>query len=151
MKTLLKAIYFLSTLSSKKNLKAIPRLKKYFFFNEVQLRPKSIHFLLSCILFSSALLFSTHKTNANNERSQSVDSLQSILKVAKEDINKVDILNELSFVSRKKSVENSIQFAEEALKLSQNLSYKKGITKSLTNLGFSYRLSNNFEKAIEYH
>lgn len=151
MKTLLTAIYFFTTLSIKHSLETILYLKKYFFLNKEQVRSKPLHYLLFCILISSVFLFSLQKVNANNDHSRTVDSLQSILKVAKKDTNKVNILNELSFVSRKKSAENSIQFAEEALKLSKNLSFKKGIAKSLTNLGFAYRLSNNIDSAIDCH
>ena len=113
MKTILKAIYFLSTLNNKHSLDAIRHLKKHLFLKEELIRTKSLHYLLSCFLISSVFLFSTQKTNANNDYSRTIDSLQIILKVAKKDTNKVNILNELSsddriaFYSSLKGVERS--------------------------------------------
>ncbi len=88
------------------------------------------------------------KTSVDHYRS--IDSLKSILKTAKEDTNKVTILNELSFESKEDSPDNSIHFAEDAVKLSRKLSYKSGQVSSLLNLGIAHKSNNNIGKAIEY-
>ncbi len=100
-----------------------------------------IGYILICLgLFINSGKAQTHKT----------DSLTLLLKTAKEDTSKVNLLNALCLETRLLSIDSSIQYAKGALRLSQSLSFKKGVSRSLLNIGFVYRVNNNPEKALEY-
>jgi len=96
------------------------------------------------------MCFAQH-TKAIIDYHQTLDSLNNLLKTAKEDTNKVRILNASSFESKIESPDNSLQYAEEALKLAQSLSYKKGIANSFAAIGLVYKSNHDIEKAIEYN
>ncbi|MFH1322030.1 MAG: tetratricopeptide repeat protein [Bacteroidota bacterium] len=90
-----------------------------------------------------------------------VDSLLSELETAKEDTNKVNILNNLSKELQSSNPDKALNYAEQALKLSKKLSSlpdqalaksgKKGIAISFNNIGIIHKNWGNYEKAIEYY
>ena len=117
-------------------------------------KKKSIHSLLSFFLIPIAFGMGTlscfaQLTKEKVEHYRTVDSLQILLKSAKADTNKVNILNALCLETKKESPENSIHYGERALSLAQLLSFKRGIAKSLTNMSLVYKFNNDNEKALE--
>ena len=106
-------------------------------------------FSLSLLIFFSC--FFSLQLKASKEIISPIDSLQNLLKSAQLDTNKVIFLNALSLEFSKDSPENAILYATQALTLSNELSYKRGIAKSLSYLGYAYKLKNNVEKALEYN
>src|SRR6476620_3359127 len=91
------------------------------------------------------LLFKLVDCNAQDTK---MDSLQNLLKFAKEDTNKVKILYELS---EKCAQEDILKYAIPALELAEKLNFKKGIADALNNIGYAYGASGNLSEALEYY
>jgi two-component system, NtrC family, sensor kinase len=82
--------------------------------------------------------------NQNN----TIDSLNKVLQIQKEDTNKVNILNELaSMLIQRSDYSKSLEYANKALTLSETLNYKKGKGMAYKNLGGSHQ---NFEEALKH-
>lgn len=77
-----------------------------------------------------------------------VDSLLSILKTAKEDTNKVNILFQLS---EQCVVEDILKYAQQSLALAEKLKYEKGIANAYNNIAFVYHNQGQIQKALEYY
>ena len=78
------------------------------------------------------------------------DSLLQQLTTAKEDTNKVNILNALStnlFVTK---TDSALLIANEALKLAQKIGSQKGIGEAYHSLSNCYSVKNNYDKQIEF-
>ncbi|MBN2460905.1 MAG: tetratricopeptide repeat protein [Candidatus Cloacimonetes bacterium] len=86
-----------------------------------------------------------------NARAQDtyIDSLESKLEVT-EGKDRVLLLNELGKAYWGISSEKTIQFSEQALKLSKEMGYRKGEAQSLNNIGVGYYYEENYEKALAY-
>jgi serine phosphatase RsbU (regulator of sigma subunit) len=75
-----------------------------------------------------------------------LDSLENILKLSKEDTNKVKVYQQLFMQSN-----DSLIYLEQALKLSEKLDYKKGEASSLFFIGCHYYSNEKYDKALEYY
>ncbi len=101
------------------------------------LRPVSVLFLCG-VLFNSALA------------QQSItDSLQMLVKKDKEDTSKVNHLNMLGRKVMYSNPDTTIILCNQALALAKKLEWKRGISNSLANIGYSYSLLGNYSKALE--
>jgi tetratricopeptide (TPR) repeat protein len=101
------------------------------------LRPVSVLFLCG-FLFNSALA------------QQSItDSLQMLVKKDKEDTSKVNHLNMLGRKVMYSNPDTTIILCNQALALAKKLEWKRGISNSLANIGYSYSLLGNYSKALE--
>jgi len=106
--------------------------------NNGQFKVANIIILLS-FLFCPFALFS--------QESSVVDSLSSVLEKSVEDTNRVKTLNLLAEELRKTDQVQANEYAEEALALSSELNYKKGIAGSYFSLGRVYRAQFNLTEA----
>lgn len=88
--------------------------------------------------------------HAAHSQHSKTDSLNLLLKTAKEDTNKINVLNALSIETSFISTDSAVEYAQHALKISETLSYKKGIARSFLNIGYAYRVAKNYDKALEY-
>ncbi|MCD4820418.1 MAG: tetratricopeptide repeat protein [Candidatus Cloacimonetes bacterium] len=79
-----------------------------------------------------------------------IDSLITQLKHSN-NLEKIQILNELSYQLRKSDKKKSLEYALEALQLSRKINHKKNECISLKNIGNYYTLSRDYEKATEYY
>ncbi len=86
-----------------------------------------------------------------SQESSVVDSLSSVLDNSVRDTNRVDALNSLAEELRKTNPEQANKYAEEALALSRELNYKKGIAGSYFSLGRIYRAQFNLTEARSYY
>ena len=87
---------------------------------------------------------------AFGQNNSAIDSLENILKTAKADTAKVNILNALSSqYERISDYKMSIQYAESALELATTLNYKKGIASSYNNIGSGHEVQGNYPEALE--
>lgn len=105
-----------------------------------------IHLKLFLFLFYflSACQLSAQKASA-------IDSLQNVLKTAKEDTSKVFLLNELSNQYKVlNDYENAIQYANAALALADKLNFKKGQATIYLTLGRINARQNKFIEALQY-
>ena len=100
---------------------------------------KIVSLILLLLFFCSIGLLS--------QESSVVDSLLSVLENPVEDTNRVNILNSLAEELRKTNPEQANKYAEEALALSSELNYKKGIAGSYFSLGRIYRAQFNLTEA----
>ena len=80
-----------------------------------------------------------------------IDSLHALLKTDKEDTNKVNHLNKLFGDYIYSSPDTALNYAQQALKLSEKINWKKGIANSFGNLGVCYRLKADYPKALDYY
>ena len=87
----------------------------------------------------------------NLSQSQNIiDSLLFIQKTAKADTNKVNILNQIGTeYSNTGDYKNAAQKFEEAVSLSQDINFKKGILTSLKNIENIFLIQDNYPKALE--
>lgn len=100
-----------------------------------------IRFIFLCCFFS--LIISGITTNGQT----TADSLQILLgkSTGKE---KVDILNKLAIEYRLKSLTTSIDYASEALKLSEDLGYEYGKGEAHKTIGIAYYLQGKYSEAL---
>lgn len=80
-----------------------------------------------------------------------IDSLQSLLIKAKEDTNKVSILNSLSSELINKIPAKALSYAFQAAKLAERIGWQKGLAYSYRNIGSSYLSLSDPSKAIDFH
>jgi signal transduction histidine kinase/tetratricopeptide (TPR) repeat protein len=80
----------------------------------------------------------------------SLDSLSFLLKNAKNDSNKIDILNAISFIKQASSTEQSLQFAQEALQKASQQNYRYGIYKAHWLISYAYFLMANYKEAESF-
>jgi len=93
-------------------------------------------YILFFILISSTLF----------SQSGELDSLKSLLKTSKEDTNKAKIFLQLSEICDEKDI---LKYAEEGLRLSEKLNFKKGIAGCLNNIGYANHAVGNNTEALE--
>src|SRR3954469_6455578 len=77
-----------------------------------------------------------------------IDSLQNLLKRAKQDTNKVNLLYQLSEVCEEEDI---LKYAIPALELAEKIEYKKGIADASNNIGYVLNNNGDKNKALEFH
>jgi tetratricopeptide (TPR) repeat protein/DNA-binding CsgD family transcriptional regulator len=107
--------------------------------------PKSLLLFLILSLFFCCFIPLT----AQKQGKALIDSLLIELPKAKEDTNKVNILNSLSFEYYFMNYQEGIRYGEMGLKLAQILNWKKGISTSYNVIARNY-LNINSNKVIDY-
>jgi len=105
------------------------------------------------LLFFHALLllFACGQTYAQKQGQERIDSLLLELPKAKEDSNKVSILQNMSFVYSNSNPEEGIKYGEQGLALAQKLGWQKGIGKVYNSLGANYVSKSDYPKGLEYY
>ncbi len=105
-----------------------------------------IRFLKHFILLLSLLI----AVSSSYAQQKYLDSILVLLKTDKQDTNRVNHLNAVSDEFRKISeVEKGLQYANDALVLSQELKFKKGIGVAHSNIGLIYETQSNYAKALQ--
>src|SRR4030095_574429 len=99
------------------------------------------------IVFISILL--TTITEAQQSNQFQIDSLKHELTVAKEDTNKVNLLNKLSIIYLFINPESAINFAKEGRDLARKLNYSKGEGTALNGLGEASHTVGDYPQALE--
>jgi len=90
-------------------------------------------------------LFTPNNCDAQDTK---MDSLQNLLKTAREDTTKVNILYELS---EECAEEDILKYATPALELAEKLNFKKGIADALNNIGYVHNASGDRSGALKYY
>ena len=79
-----------------------------------------------------------------------IDSLQVVLKTAREDTNTVNSMNKICLkIQDIGDYHRAIKYANDALSLSKKINYKKGEAHSYTNLGIIYDYQSNYPEALK--
>lgn len=79
-----------------------------------------------------------------------IDSLKQILDTSKNDIEKTQILNQISDLYKTQNPDLMFDFANRALELSQKIKNKNEEANAYLNLGNSQIISGNYPKSLEY-
>ncbi|HEX7414206.1 MAG TPA: tetratricopeptide repeat protein [Bacteroidia bacterium] len=98
------------------------------------------------VLLVVAVVFAVSGFGQNKK----IDSLQALLKTDKQDTNKVKHLSDLGWILKQSNPDTAIILGNQALSIAEKTEWKKGIAKSLSNLGTYYRLKGNYLKALDY-
>ncbi len=108
--------------------------------------------LLSFLIIIAGATKQAYAQSKKTGGDRTIPSLLNILKTAKEDTTKVNVLNNLSEESYKAGkYDNEMTYAKDALKLAEKLSWKKGEAKALLNIGSAFDdISNNDEALKNY-
>ncbi|MBN4061979.1 tetratricopeptide repeat protein [Bacteroidales bacterium AH-315-I05] len=85
------------------------------------------------------------------QNQSAIDSLETLLKTAKADTNKVKLLYKLCYLYRRSDSNKATQYGKQGLALSEQLGFNYGIAASLTNIGEVYRIQSDYTKAMEYY
>lgn len=80
-----------------------------------------------------------------------IDSLKEVAEHLPNDTNKVNILLELCKSEQNADVSQELVFGKQALELSQNLNWNKGIATANLKLGNACTIQGNFKQALDYY
>ncbi len=97
----------------------------------------------------SALFLCVVSFNSALAQQNIIDSLQTLIKNDKEDTSKVNHLNGLGRKLMYSNPDTAIIFCNQALDLAKRIEWKKGISNSLGNIGYSYSLLGDYFKALQ--
>ncbi|HEX8516498.1 MAG TPA: tetratricopeptide repeat protein [Bacteroidia bacterium] len=102
-------------------------------------------------IFNKALLFIALLFIATDSPGQNavIDSMKQVLLTAGEDTVKAGTLLELSFKMRTIDPEAGLKYAEEGIKLSEQLNWKIGIAKGYNSKGSNYKARSEYTLALE--
>jgi len=105
---------------------------------------------LKKLLLILLLTLSTGTLYAKLQGQPLIDSLLKELPKQKEDTNKVNVLNALSFNYKSIDPETGITYGQQALELATKQGWKNGMAKVNMNLGNNYFFKSDRAKALEY-
>ncbi len=104
-----------------------------------------IKIILSILIFTSTI-------SGVHAQSAKLDSLENLLEQhLKEDTIRVNLLNEIAYLSRRSEPEKSLSYVEEALELGNKLNFKKGKALSFKIFGLHFFLKSDYPVALEYY
>ena len=115
---------------------------------------------ISVVLFFMATLTLHAQSNKNkHKREPSTDSLVKVLKIARDDTNKIHVLITLADVLyRKGLLDSAMQYTTRAIDLSTKLKFTKGKAAAYNTMGIIYRIKGNLieseknlQKSVEYY
>jgi len=93
------------------------------------------------------IIFNLFVLNSITQDTIVIDSLTNELSITPEDSSKVEILLNLFWEYRRSNPEKALEFAKQALKISQSINYSTGIANSLQNIGIIRKVQGNYEVA----
>jgi tetratricopeptide (TPR) repeat protein len=99
-------------------------------------------------LFLIVMLFSFQHPSFSQDK-QLIDSLQAILKTAKQDTARAKILNQLSIAYRGNNPDKAMDYAKQSLALSEEIGYKKGVGNAYGSMGNINVAKGDFAQALE--
>jgi len=97
------------------------------------------------ILFSFYFLIGIN----SNAQTPKIDSLNNILKSAKEDSNKVNILSEIAYNLAYYNSKTALDYAKLGIFLANKLGYKQGLAYCYKAIGVIYYYQEDFEQALQ--
>ena len=107
------------------------------------------HFFL--FAFFSLIITSASAQAGITGRKINLDSLENLLRKAKEDTNKVILLNTLATEYKLKDPDKGIITAIEAFTLAEKLHFPQGEMSACNQLGIIYKNKSEYEKALSYY
>lgn len=101
--------------------------------------------------FTVFFVFISFLSFAQKHEQSLIDSLTQKLSLTKEDTNKVNLLDKLSYCYSTIDPDKGVQYGEAAMKLSQQLNWKSGVAKANADLGINYQAKSDYTRALEYN
>ncbi len=105
--------------------------------------------IVSCSLLTILCSLLTIHCSAKLHGQAKIDSLLKELPRQKEDTNKVNILNDISYGYRHIDSDEGIKYGRQALELATKLTWRKGIAGASSELGHNYDAQAEYPKALE--
>ncbi len=102
--------------------------------------------LIFLALLCGIIFVSVQAQNKNK-----IDSLVNVLKMAKEDTNKVEVLVNLASQYLNNEPLTSLKYSKQSLALAQKLNYDRGQIQSLNNIGGYYYYTGKFDSTLFYN
>lgn len=102
--------------------------------------------LIFLALLCGIIFVSVQAQNKNK-----IDSLVNVLKMAKEDTNKVEVLVNLASQYLNNEPLTSLKYSKQSLALAQKLNYDRGQIRSLNNIGGYYYYTGKFDSTLFYN
>ena len=87
----------------------------------------------------------------SGKQRHTIDSLHQLLNTAREDTNKINILNQLIRSYSTTDKEQAFKYVKVGLELSGKLKFKKGKADLLHNYGLIYHMKGDYEKALKQY
>jgi len=78
------------------------------------------------------------------------DSLKALVQTATADSAKVNLLNTISYSLFTSAPAEAIDYGKQALKLAEEINFKKGVAYSLKNIGLGFYMQSNFPEVLNY-
>jgi len=103
--------------------------------------------LLILLLLITPLFLSAQKKQGQ----ALLDSLLQVIPTAKEDTNKVNLLNGLAQMYWQYSPDQGLNYGQQALSLAEKLDFKQGMGTAYMAIGINYRYKSDYQKALEYY
>lgn len=98
-----------------------------------------------------AILFLAFGNFSSAQEVSMVDSLKKVLNNSIDDTTKVNTLNAIAEENVYIDHEKIYDYAQQALEISEDIGYKKGIAQSFNNLGTYYRTKGIYDESIDYY
>ncbi len=114
--------------------------------SDFPLRTNSLFCKNSSNCFYLRMFFLLFFINITLQGQQNADLLEKKLASAK-NTERVDLLNELSFLNNRLSYKKSIEYSSQALDLAKKIKYRKGESDAFRNIGLCNYLHNNLQQA----
>ena len=114
------------------------------FIIQLPVQPFNEKSATNIVVFYSNLFSFTIYSQFNLIDSVKIDSLKKALLIQKEDTNKINTLNKLSFaLVFEYDFKNSMKYAREALLLAERIKYEYGVATAHFNIGSSYHIQDS--------
>ncbi len=94
-------------------------------------------------------LRSVYQSEGNNPKA--IEFILTMLPMAAEDTNKIDLLDDLSYDYTTVNPELGIKYGLQELELAKKLNYTKAIANADNQIGLNYRFRSDYLNALEYH
>ncbi len=109
-----------------------------------------IKLILTILTFSTVTAFHSLAYGQSTGQKIKIDSLKTILKTAKDDTNKVTILNKLACLFYSSPDDTSSYYANQAIAIANNLKFKSGLSQSYYILATANQYKSKYNEAIKY-
>ena len=98
-------------------------------------------------LFFLFIIFISLNGYAQNSKT---DSLKALVQTTVADTAKVNLLNSISYNLFTSAPAEAIDYGKQALKLAEEINFKKGVAYALRNIGLGYYMQSNFPEVLNY-
>ena len=98
-------------------------------------------------LFFLFMIFISLNGYAQNSKT---DSLKALVQTTVADTAKVNLLNSISYNLFTSAPAEAIDYGKQALKLAEEINFKKGVAYALRNIGLGYYMQSNFPEVLNY-